>query len=137
MLVTRIDIAMIGSMLEDGNGEGLRQVAFYTVAFFIGNAIMVPAKSIAAIIVLVTSTAIKSFLYLWEALKSSMGFASVTAMFPASLTNFSSISFPSRYFSAFKQRITTGATAPMDIRTSLKHPPFIHKLDAALTSAKA
>ncbi len=49
MLVTRIDIAMIGSMLEDGNGEGLRQVAFYTVAFFIGNAIMVPAKSIAAI----------------------------------------------------------------------------------------
>jgi len=49
MLVTRIDIAMIGSMLEDGTGEGLRQVAFYTVAFFIGNAIMVPAKSISAI----------------------------------------------------------------------------------------
>jgi O-antigen/teichoic acid export membrane protein len=49
MLVTRIDIMMLGSMLEDGTGEGLRQVAFYTVAFFIGNAIMVPGKSIAAI----------------------------------------------------------------------------------------
>lgn len=49
MLVTRIDIMMIGSMLEDGTGEGLKQVAFYTVAFFIGNAIMVPGKSIAAI----------------------------------------------------------------------------------------
>ena len=49
MLVTRIDILMLGSMLEDGTGEGLKQVAFYTVAFFIGNAIMVPAKSIAAI----------------------------------------------------------------------------------------
>ena len=49
MLVTRIDIMMLASMLEDGTGEGLQQVAFYTVAFFIGNAIMVPAKSIAAI----------------------------------------------------------------------------------------
>lgn len=49
ILVTRIDMMMLGSLLEDGTGEGLKQVAFYTVAFFIGNAIMVPAKSIAAI----------------------------------------------------------------------------------------
>ena len=50
ILVTRIDMMMLGSLLEDGTGEGLKQVAFYTVAFFIGNAIMVPAKSIAAIV---------------------------------------------------------------------------------------
>ena len=37
---------MIGSLLD------LQQVAFYTVAFFIGNTIMVPAKSIATISVL-------------------------------------------------------------------------------------
>ena len=43
MLITRIDMMMIGSMLD------LEQVAFYTVAFFIGNAIKVPSKSIAAI----------------------------------------------------------------------------------------
>jgi len=43
MLVTRVDMMMIGSMLD------LEQVAFYTVAFFIGNAIKVPGKSIAAI----------------------------------------------------------------------------------------
>ena len=43
MLVTRLDMLMIGSMLD------LEQVAFYTVAFFIGNAIKVPGKSIAAI----------------------------------------------------------------------------------------
>ena len=43
ILVTRIDMMMIGSLLD------LKQVAFYTVAFFMGNAIMVPAKSIAAI----------------------------------------------------------------------------------------
>ena len=43
MLVTRLDMMMIGSMLD------LEQVAFYTVAFFIGNAIKVPGKSIAAI----------------------------------------------------------------------------------------
>jgi O-antigen/teichoic acid export membrane protein len=49
MIVTRLDIMMIGSILEDGTGEGLKQVAYYTVAFFIGNAIMVPSKSIAAI----------------------------------------------------------------------------------------
>jgi len=49
MLVTRVDMFMIGSMLEDGTGEGLKQVAFYTVAFFIGNAIKVPGKSIGAI----------------------------------------------------------------------------------------
>mgnify|MGYP000200372055 FL=1 len=43
MLVTRLDMMMIGSMLD------LEQVAFYTVAFFIGNAIKVPGKSIGAI----------------------------------------------------------------------------------------
>ena len=43
ILVTRLDMMMIGSMLD------LEQVAFYTVAFFIGNAIKVPGKSIAAI----------------------------------------------------------------------------------------
>ncbi len=43
IIVTRLDMMMIGSMLD------LEQVAFYTVAFFIGNAIKVPGKSIAAI----------------------------------------------------------------------------------------
>ena len=43
MLVTRLDMMMIGSLLD------LKQVAYYTVAFFIGNAIMVPGKSISAI----------------------------------------------------------------------------------------
>ena len=43
IIVTRIDMIMIQSLLD------LKQVAFYTVAFFIGNAIMIPAKSIAAI----------------------------------------------------------------------------------------
>ena len=43
IIVTRLDLMMIGSLLD------LQQVAFYTVAFFIGNAIMVPGKSIVAI----------------------------------------------------------------------------------------
>ena len=43
MIVTRVDMMMIGSLLD------LEQVAFYTVAFFIGNAIKVPGKSIATI----------------------------------------------------------------------------------------
>jgi O-antigen/teichoic acid export membrane protein len=43
MIVTRLDMMMIGSMLD------LEQVAFYTVAFFIGNAIKVPGKSIVSI----------------------------------------------------------------------------------------
>jgi O-antigen/teichoic acid export membrane protein len=43
MIVTRLDMMMIGSILD------LEQVAFYTVAFFIGNAIKVPGKSIASI----------------------------------------------------------------------------------------
>jgi len=43
MIVTRLDMMMIGSML------GLKQVAFYTVAFFIGNVIKISGKSIAAI----------------------------------------------------------------------------------------
>ena len=49
ILVSRIDMMMLGSMLEDGTGEGLKQIAFYTIAFYIGNAIMVPAKAIASI----------------------------------------------------------------------------------------
>ena len=43
MIVTRLDMIMIGSFLD------LQQVAFYTVAFFIGNAIKIPGKSIVAI----------------------------------------------------------------------------------------
>jgi O-antigen/teichoic acid export membrane protein len=43
IIVSRIDMMMIGSLID------LSHVAFYSVAFFIGNAIMVPAKSIAAI----------------------------------------------------------------------------------------
>ena len=43
ILVTRLDMIMIGSLLD------LEQVAFYSVAFFIGNAIKVPGKSIASI----------------------------------------------------------------------------------------
>ena len=43
IIVTRLDLMMIGALLD------LQQVAFYTVAFFIGNAIMVPGKSIVAI----------------------------------------------------------------------------------------
>lgn len=43
LIVTRLDMMMLGALLD------LQQVAFYTVAFFIGNAIIVPAKSISAI----------------------------------------------------------------------------------------
>ncbi|MDG1349374.1 MAG: oligosaccharide flippase family protein [Flavobacteriales bacterium] len=43
MIVTRLDMMMIGYLLD------LEQVAFYTVAFFIGNAIKVPAKAIGSI----------------------------------------------------------------------------------------
>tara|TARA_B100000902_G_scaffold38873_1_gene46245 strand:+ start:3160 stop:4629 length:1470 start_codon:yes stop_codon:yes gene_type:complete len=43
MIVTRLDMIMIGSLLD------LEQVAFYTIAYFIGNAIKVPSKSIASI----------------------------------------------------------------------------------------
>ena len=43
MIVTRLDMMMIGALLD------LEQVAFYTVAFFIGNAIRVPAQSIISI----------------------------------------------------------------------------------------
>ena len=43
MIVTRLDMMMIASLLD------LEQVAFYTVAFFIGNAIKVPGKSIVSI----------------------------------------------------------------------------------------
>ena len=43
MIVTRVDMMMIGSLLD------LQQVAFYTVAFFIGNAIKIPGKSIVTI----------------------------------------------------------------------------------------
>jgi len=43
MIVTRVDMMMIGSLLD------LQQVAFYTVAFFIGNAISVPGKAVVSI----------------------------------------------------------------------------------------
>jgi O-antigen/teichoic acid export membrane protein len=43
MIVTRVDMIMIGTMID------LEHVAFYTVAFFIGNAIKIPGKSIASI----------------------------------------------------------------------------------------
>jgi len=45
MIVTRLDMMMIGTMMD------LEHVAFYTVAFFIGNAIKIPGKSIFAITV--------------------------------------------------------------------------------------
>ncbi len=43
IIITRLDIIMIGSLLD------LDQVAFYTIAFFIGNAIKVPGRSVIAI----------------------------------------------------------------------------------------
>jgi O-antigen/teichoic acid export membrane protein len=43
IIVSRLDMIMLGSL------RNLQEVAYYTVAFFIGNAIMVPAKSITAI----------------------------------------------------------------------------------------
>ena len=43
MIVTKIDMIMIQRLMD------LEHVAFYTVAFFIGNAIKVPGKSIGAI----------------------------------------------------------------------------------------
>ena len=43
MLVTRLDMMMIGSLLD------LQHVAFYTVAWFIGNAIRVPGKAVVSI----------------------------------------------------------------------------------------
>lgn len=43
MIVSRVDMMMIGALLD------LEQVAFYTVAFFIGNSIKIPGKSIVTI----------------------------------------------------------------------------------------
>jgi O-antigen/teichoic acid export membrane protein len=43
LIVTRIDMMMLASLLD------LEQVAYYTVAFFIGNAIMIPSRSISSI----------------------------------------------------------------------------------------
>ena len=43
MLVTRLDMLMIGSMLN------LKEVAYYTLAFYIGSAIKVPGRSIVSI----------------------------------------------------------------------------------------
>ena len=43
MIVTRLDMIMISAMMD------LKHVAFYTVAFFIGNAIKIPGKSILTI----------------------------------------------------------------------------------------
>ena len=45
IIVSRLDMMMIGSMLEGG----LEQIAYYSIAFFIGNAIQVPGRSIIAI----------------------------------------------------------------------------------------
>jgi len=53
MIVTRLDMMMIGALLD------LEQVAFYTVAFFIGNVIKVPGKSIGAIAIPLISKAWK------------------------------------------------------------------------------
>ena len=47
MLVARVDMMILGSLLK--GDYGLKQVAFYSIAFYIGNSIMVPAKSIIAI----------------------------------------------------------------------------------------
>jgi len=43
MLVTRLDMLMIGAMLD------LKQLAYYTLAFYIGSAIKVPGKAIVSI----------------------------------------------------------------------------------------
>ena len=43
MLVSKVDMMMIGKFI------GYQEVAFYTVAFFIGNVIRVPARSIGSI----------------------------------------------------------------------------------------
>ena len=43
MLVTRLDMLMIGAMLD------LEQLAYYTLAFYIGSAIKVPGKAIVSI----------------------------------------------------------------------------------------
>lgn len=51
MLVSRLDMLMIGALLD------LEQVAFYTLAFYIGSAIKVPGKSIFSISVPLLSKA--------------------------------------------------------------------------------
>ncbi len=43
LVVSKIDVILIGNLLD------LKQVAFYSIPFFIGNVIQVPARSIAAI----------------------------------------------------------------------------------------
>ena len=43
MLVSKVDMMMIGKFI------GYKEVAFYTVAFFIGNVIRVPARAIGSI----------------------------------------------------------------------------------------
>ena len=43
MLVSKVDMMMIGKFMD------FKHVAFYTVAFFIGNVIRVPARAIGAI----------------------------------------------------------------------------------------
>ena len=44
ILVSKVDMMMIGKLMD------LKQVAYYTIAFFIGNVILVPARSIGSII---------------------------------------------------------------------------------------
>jgi O-antigen/teichoic acid export membrane protein len=43
MLISKVDMMMIGNLMD------LQHVAFYTVAFFIGNVIRVPGKAIVSI----------------------------------------------------------------------------------------
>ena len=51
MIVTRLDMLMIGYLLD------LEQVAFYTLAFYIGNAIAIPGRSVTSISVPLISKA--------------------------------------------------------------------------------
>ena len=51
MIVTRLDMLMIGYLLD------LEQVAFYTLAFYIGNAIAIPGRSVISISVPLISKA--------------------------------------------------------------------------------
>ena len=54
MLVSRLDMVMIGKFM------GLKHVAFYSVAFYVGNAIRVPARAVVAISAPIVSKAWKN-----------------------------------------------------------------------------
>ena len=68
MLVSRLDMVMIGKFMS------LKYVAFYSVAFYIGNAIKVPARSVVAISDPIVSKAWKNDIKLIESIyyKSSI-----------------------------------------------------------------